>query len=204
MQDIYRVCGNRLNNYTESDGWPTESLPAFDMQAKMQRLVFDDIKYAFLTTLIPRDPSRYSTGEWPVYYAAMHPITAIHEVAHHYRKEHLGKEYEVEYKRTSKIVYKIHAEFENQRIVPDEEKYIDPVEYHQCQIFAQNANDDDCCSLRAKSVRHLDGICFPIFRERILKISPSLEHKFEMRWYCEDDRLTQFAEGSENEISMYR
>ena len=37
MQDIYRVCGNRLNNYTESDGWPTESLPAFDMQAKMQR-----------------------------------------------------------------------------------------------------------------------------------------------------------------------
>ncbi|GAA6211976.1 hypothetical protein NBRC116602_17170 [Hyphomicrobiales bacterium 4NK60-0047b] len=202
MQEIYRVCGDRLNNYTAKDGWPNETLAAFDNQILIKKIVMDDIKFAFMNSLLPKAPSRFTNGNWSVLYAAKDPITAIYEVAHHFRKEFFEKENQVTYRKTSKIVYKIKAKFINQKEVPDEKCYHHPDDYSACQTFAEQAKDNKHCSLKAKSVRYNGGISYPIFIDSILEISPSLEHRFQLRWYCEEDRLTHFVNKKEEEIAL--
>lgn len=199
MEEIYRVCGDRLRSYSR---WPKGSIPALDLAAKMQRIVFDDVKFAFMMPALPKDASRYSSGDWAVLYTAKDPTVAIHEVAHHFRRKYLGEDHSAEFKQESKIIYRINAKFINQREVPVNSEFMNPDNYDICQLFAKTAVEDGCCSLKAPSVRHKGGICYPIFKEDILIISPSLEHRFLLRWYCKEDRLTHFAEGKEKDIHL--
>ena len=196
---IYRVCGNRLDQI-HSD-WPPSPIPAFNDQQKLQKLVKEDIGFAFLPNF-PKSDTRFGDGSWCVFYSAKEPETAIHEVAYHFRKDHYGKAHTKKFKTARKVIYQIEADFRAQKSVPDHNDYYHPTSYAESQKFAKKAIQDGCCSLSARSTRYNSGISYPIFDRQVLLTSVMLHTKFSVRWYPGDDKLTHFASERETDIQL--
>lgn len=200
MEPIYRVCGDRINNYTGRFSFPDE-LPEFDKMLRMRKVVEDDIIYAFLPNF-PKTDSRYSDGTWSVLYTAQEHETAIYEVAHHFREGCKALPLDKKYRVGQKMIYKVSAIFRNQVTVPSDPKYVDPDpnSYSVCWDYVRGVSG--CCSLKANSARKVGGVCYPIFDKSVIKIDPSLEHRFTLRWYKDTNKISYHSGGNKTEIAM--
>lgn len=139
-----------------------------------QKIIQDEISRKFK----PENwyASRYSDGSWGVLYSAEEESTALHECLFHKRKFYWEElKYRslqidlriaiLEVRAHRCIDFTLDTNLDHHRMVSKDESG-----YPYCQNLAKNCRERGAQTLRTPSARNQDGVCIPIFDQRVIHL----------------------------------
>ncbi len=138
-----------------------------------------------------RAGSRFSGGEYGVYYAAATQATAIAETRYH--RERFLRLQDVGPQRLHMRAYVGAAEadwLDLRGLTADYPDLYDPDDYSASQAWAGKQREQDACGVLYDSVRHPGGQCLAAFKPRALKPVRQGAH---LEYFYDGQRITHVA-----------
>lgn len=141
-------------------------------------------------------PSRFSRGEYGVYYAAQSQLTAIHETAYHYAcfllatAEARGTELQMRVLVSERLEGRFHD------LRGGHPELHHPADYGAAQRFGEGLRRQGASGIVYDSVRHPGGHCIAILRPKAIPLPVQGPH---LRYHFDGQRVDRFIQiGQEN------
>lgn len=131
--------------------------------------------------------SRFSKGDFGIYYAGLSLETAIKETIYH-RERFLAATHESPGEITMRLYEGVIRKPLHDIRIPEFQHLHHPDDYTASQLFGQALRADQSWGLIYRSVRHLDGQCIAIFRPPAVSIPRPAAH---FRYVWNGQRITE-------------
>jgi hypothetical protein len=147
---------------------------------------------AAFTHLNPRG-SRFSDGNYGVYYAGREFETALRETAYHFGRIAADSGDGIRYEDMRVLVSRIDARFHDLETLPRtlQQSLLDPDSYALSQPFGARLREAGSNGLVYPSVRHYGGRCVAAFRPKAVGLPTQARH---LKYHYDGQRVVRYFE----------